>query len=147
MNATADLSALADAIEAVRADLSASAVARATGHAVSAITRDRASKQLLDWPTRDVLLLARACPELGTAIAAWIAGKPIDQGDAAHVFDAIRADVRATGELNNRVADALADNELRAREIDAIRAALAERMASDAQLDRNLRARRRMARP
>jgi hypothetical protein len=148
VNATGDLSLLAEQIERARADvLSPAAIARATGHPVSTISRDRAEKPIIDWKARDLLLLARACPEIAAALRAYLDQQPQELGQAEAVPADLSRDVRATGRVDQTIRDALADGVLRAREIDDIRTALATRRTSDAQLDRDLRAARRTAKP
>jgi hypothetical protein len=145
---TDDLSQVAEQFERIRADvLSPAAIARATGHPVSTISRDRASKPIVDWKARDLLLLARACPEIAAALHDYIERRPLDLGDASAVPADLSRDVRATGAVDQVIRDSLSDGRLSAREIDEIRAAIAQRSASDAILDRDLRAARRTARP
>jgi hypothetical protein len=127
--------------------LAPAAIARATGHPVSTISRDRADKPVIDWKARDLLLLARACPEISAALRAYLDGRSQDLGSAAAVPADLSRDVRATGLVDQTIRDALSDGRLSAREIDDIRAALAMRRASDADLDRDLRAARRTAKP
>jgi hypothetical protein len=148
MNITADLSQLAEAIERIRQEvLAPGSIARATGHPVSTISRDRAEKPLIDWKTRDILLLARACPEITEALLAFLQLVPQTIGQAHQVQADLSRDVRATGLVDQRIRDGLCDGRLTAREIDEIRAALAMRRTSDAELDRDLRAARRTAAP
>jgi hypothetical protein len=143
-----DLSTVAEAIERIRADvLSPASIARATGHPVSTISRDRAEKPVIDWKARDLLLLARACPEIAAALRAYLDQQPQELGHADAVPADLSRDVRATGRVDQTIRDALADGVLRAHEIDDIRTAVAARRTSDAQLDRDLRAARRTAKP
>jgi hypothetical protein len=145
---TDDLSHVAEQFERIRADvLSPAGIARATGHPVSTISRDRAGKPVIDWKARDLLLLARACPEIAAALRAYLDQQPQELGHAEAVPADLSRDVRATGRVDQTIRDALSDGVLRAREIDDIRTALAARRSSDAQLDRNLRAARRTAKP
>jgi hypothetical protein len=148
VNATTDLSTLAESIERIRVDvLSPSAIAHATGHPVSTISRDRAEKPIIDWKARDLLLLAHACPEIAAVLHAYIDHQVIEHGNAHAVPADLSRDVRATGRVDQTVRDALVDGRLSIREIDDIRAAIAQRRASDAELDRDLRAARRTAKP
>ncbi len=143
-----DLSQVAEAIERIRVDvLSPASIARATGHPVSTISRDRADKPIIDWKARDVLLLARSCPELGQAIIAFLGGQPIEHGDADAVPASLRLDARASAHADVTIRDALVDGNLTCREIDRIRTALAERGAANHALDLALRAARRTAKP
>jgi hypothetical protein len=148
MNATIELSQVAEAIERVRVDvLAPAAIARATGHPVSTISRDRADKAIIDWKARDLLLLARACPEIAAALRSYLDGRSPELGSAEAVPADLSRDVRATGLVDQTIRDALADGRLSVGEIDAIRQSLAARRASDAQLDQDLRAARRNAKP
>ena len=148
MNATPDLSLVAEAIERIRADvLSPATIARATGHPVSTISRDRAEKPIVDWKARDLLLLARECPEIAAALRAYLDRQPQEMGDGTAVPAGLMRDVRATGMVDQRIRDGLADGMLNAREIDEIRTAIAARRTSDTLLDRDLRAARRTAKP
>jgi hypothetical protein len=148
MNATTDLSTFAESIERIRVDvLSPSAIAHATGHPVSTISRDRADKPIIDWKARDLLLLAHACPEIAAVLRAYLDHQAIEHGNAQAVPSDLSRDVRATGRVDQAIRDGLVDGRLTVREIDAIRAALAQRRASDAELDRDLCAARRQAKP
>lgn len=148
MNANADLAQLAEVAERLRAEvLSPAVIAKATGHAVSTISRDRAEKDLIDWKARDLLLLARSCPELGRAIIAFLGGQPIEHGDPSAVPESLRQDARASAHAEVTIRDALIDGNLTCREIDRIRIALAQRNAANQALDLALRAARRTAKP
>jgi hypothetical protein len=148
MSATDDLSMVAEMLERIRADvLAPAAIARATGHPVSTISRDRANKPIVDWKARDLLLLARACPEIAIALHDYVDRRPLDLGDALAVPADLSRDVRASGAVDQVIRDSLVDGRLSAREIDDIRAAIAQRRTSDAALDRDLRAARRTAKP
>ena len=146
MSATDDLSQVAEMFERIRADvLAPAAIARATGHPVSTISRDRANKPIVDWKARDLLLLARACPEIAIALHDYVDRRPLDLGDALAVPADLSRDVRATSAVDQSIRDALVDGRLSVGDIDAIRAAIAARRVTDAQLDLDLRAARRNA--
>ncbi len=148
MNASADLSQLAEGLERLRADATTpAACAKATGHAISTISRDRATKQLIDWPWRDGLLIARAVPEINTALIAFHNGRALDLGSKDKVAEDLVAEVEASNDVALRIRSGLADNELRVQEIDAIVAAVKKRQAADACLISDMRALRRTARP
>lgn len=148
MNATSLLSAFATAAERIRHEvLSPAAIAKATGHAVSTISRDRAEKSIMEWKASDLLLVALASPDLRAALRAICDGQEPDGGDPTRVQADLLRDVRATADVEERIRSALLDGVLRAIEIDEILDAIAARRTSDAQLARDLRAARRMARP
>lgn len=148
MNATAELSQFAEAAETIRRDvLTPAAIAHATGHPVSTISRDRAQKALIDWRARDLLLLVRSCPELLAALIAYCQGHKPERGDDRQVPVDLVAEVRATSRVAEAIRIALADQRLTVREIDDVLDELAFRRRVDATLARDLRALRRTSRP
>lgn len=148
MNATTLLSAFATAAERIRHEvLSPAAIAKATGHAVSTISRDRAEKPILEWKASDLLLVALASPDLRAALRAICDGQEPEGGDPGRIQADLVRDVHATADVEEHIRTALVDGVLRAGEIDEILDAIAKRRLSDAQLARDLRAARRTARP
>lgn len=148
MNATSLLSSFATAAERIRHEvLSPAAIAKATGHAVSTISRDRAEKSIMEWKASDLLLVALASPDLRAALRAICDGQEPEGGDPSRVQADLLRDVRTTADVEERIRSALLDGVLRVNEIDEILDAIAARRTSDAQLARDLRAARRTARP
>jgi hypothetical protein len=148
MTATADLSVVADAIERLRSDtLTPAACARATGHAISTFSRDRADRPAIDWYARDLLLIARAHPELAALLRAYLDGRAPEVGAAADLPDALKQEVRASATVAERIRDALADGQWRRCEIDLVIDAVRQRQRRDAVLMRDLRAAARSAKP
>lgn len=147
MNATAALAAVAQSLEDIREAESAAALARASGHPTSTISRDRVARPIIDWPARDLLLLARALPQVRSAVELYLADRPQKSGATESLPEALRRDGKATHLVDEAIRDGLLDGRLTVREINEILTAIAARRQAGLQLERDLRAARRQARP
>ena len=146
-HATSDLSAVAQVLEDLRlVRLSMTEIAKTTGHATSAITRDRVNKAVIDWPARDVLLLARANADARTAVSAFINNQVVPSGDDRRVPSDLITEAVDSGAVGSRIREAMADGELSCRDIDGIVDALERRTRDDSQLISDLFKLRKRAR-
>jgi hypothetical protein len=140
------LQGVAEAAEALRLGRAAAELARHAHRPTSTLTR-REHLDLLDWPARDVLRIARAESLLGTPMIDYLAGRQVAMGDPTTLAESLVGEVDSSNAVAITIRTALADGQVRAGECDQIAASLERRMAADAKLLRTVNAYRRTARP
>jgi hypothetical protein len=120
---TTGLLAVGEAAQALRDRVSPTELGRLVERPCSTITR-REALEVLDWPARDVLRLARADDRLGQAVVDYLLDRPRPLGDGRQIGADLAAEITSAGLVHSVAMHALADGRLNARELDDICAAV-----------------------